>query len=164
MTYAIILIVAGLILVLLEILIPSGGLISVLAATVIIGGLVLGFQHSSVTGTVLLIATFICIPLFITLGLKFFPQTAIGRRMFLIPTHKQATAGLDAPAGVSDVDYSHLRGKIGQTVTPLRPSGIAEIEGRRYSVVALGELIDKDVQVIVVKVQGNSIVVDDRIV
>ena len=163
MLYAIILIIVGLVLVLLEVLIPSGGLISVLAGAVIIGGIVLGFKQSTATGSALLIVTFVCVPVLITLGLKFFPQTAVGRRMLLIPSRREATAGVTAPAGVSDVDFSSLKGKSGRTVTPLRPSGIAEIEGERYSVVALGEMIDQDVEIVVVKLEGNSVVVDDRI-
>ena len=162
MLYAVILLIIGLILVLLEVLLPSGGMISVLASVAIIAAAVLGFQHSAAGGAVILVVTFVCIPVLVAFGLKVFPQTAVGRRMLLIPTKSQAEAGVDAPAGVSDIDYSSLVGKAGNTVTPLRPSGIAEINGQRYSVVASGEMIDKDVEIVVLRVEGNSVVVDDR--
>jgi len=58
-------------------------------------------------------------------------------------------------------DYKTLTGKNGRTVTPLRPSGIAEIKGERYSVVSEGELIEDDTEIVVVEIQGNSIVVEE---
>ena len=44
----------------------------------------------------------------------------------------------------------------------LRPSGIAEIEGERYSVVAEGDMIGPGVDIIVVNLEGNSIVVNEQ--
>jgi membrane-bound serine protease (ClpP class) len=44
-------------------------------------------------------------------------------------------------------------------VTTLRPSGMARIEGVKYSVVTGGELIEKNQPVRVVKVEGSRIVV-----
>ena len=53
-------------------------------------------------------------------------------------------------------------GKTGITATPLRPSGIAEFSDQRYSVVAEGEMIEKGTEIIVVKIEGNSIVVEPK--
>ena len=44
----------------------------------------------------------------------------------------------------------------------LRPSGTVKIEGQKYSVVTGGEMIQQDEAVIVVKVEGNRIVVRRR--
>ena len=55
--------------------------------------------------------------------------------------------------------YNDLVGKRGVTVTPLRPSGTALIEGQRYSVVSDGGFIKNDVPVEVVYVEGIRIVV-----
>ncbi len=52
-----------------------------------------------------------------------------------------------------------LIGKVGITVTPLRPAGIAEIEGERIDVVSEGRYIDKDEEIIVFKIAGNRIVI-----
>ena len=50
-------------------------------------------------------------------------------------------------------------GKQGRASSPLRPAGIAEIEGERVDVVSDGELIDAGQLVEVTRVDGNRIVV-----
>ena len=52
-----------------------------------------------------------------------------------------------------------LVGKTGVAVTPLRPSGIALIDGQRYSVESQGTFIEKDSAVTVIKVDGPKITV-----
>ncbi len=54
-----------------------------------------------------------------------------------------------------------LRGKEGRTLTKLRPSGMAEIEGRRVDVVADSEFLDAGVAIRVCDVEGNRIVVEE---
>lgn len=56
-------------------------------------------------------------------------------------------------------DKKALIGKIGETVTPLRPAGIVEIEGDRIDVVSEGGFIDKGEEIIVSEIAGNRIVV-----
>jgi len=91
-------------------------------------------------------------------GLKVLPKTPFGRRMILAEPRTM----LD-PSGrrieISDENFSTLKDTSGVTVTELRPSGIAEINGKRYSVVSEGEMIDSSVEIIVKQVEGNSIIV-----
>lgn len=53
----------------------------------------------------------------------------------------------------------HLIGKTGTAVTPLRPSGIAQIEGKRYSVETQATFLEKDSVVTVLSVDGTKITV-----
>ena len=57
------------------------------------------------------------------------------------------------------VDWSHLAGETGVTVTKLYPAGKAKIAGRVYNVVSSGQLVDKGTKIIVVEAKGNRIVV-----
>ncbi|MDQ7040472.1 MAG: NfeD family protein [Rhodothermus sp.] len=50
-----------------------------------------------------------------------------------------------------------LVGKQGQALTPLRPAGVVEIEGRRYDVVSSGQFVAAGTPVEVVRVQGRRI-------
>jgi membrane-bound serine protease (ClpP class) len=50
-------------------------------------------------------------------------------------------------------------GAEGEAVSPLRPSGIAHLNGKRYDVVTQGEMIDRGSRVKVIEVSGNRIVV-----
>ncbi len=160
LTYAIILLAVGILLVVMEAIVPSGGILGILAAVAIIASLVLAFRESSATGGVFLIIAVILIPTVIIFGLKIFPKTPIGRRVILKPSVE--TADQRGAAGVAEENYSHLMGKTGITATPLRPSGIAEFNDQRYSVVAEGEMIEAKTTIVVVKIEGNSIVVEPK--
>jgi membrane-bound serine protease (ClpP class) len=52
-----------------------------------------------------------------------------------------------------------LLGRSGTTLTPLRPAGIADVDGQRIDVVSDGEFIDSGVPITVSRVDGNRIVV-----
>lgn len=57
------------------------------------------------------------------------------------------------------VDFSHLQDKTGVTTTPLRPSGKARIGDDVVDVTCERESIDRDQAIVVVRVQGNKVVV-----
>ncbi|MFZ2330491.1 MAG: NfeD family protein, partial [Atribacterota bacterium] len=59
----------------------------------------------------------------------------------------------------SSADYTYLLGKEGKTVTPLRPSGTVEIDGKRYDTISESGYIDSGEMVEVGKVEGYRIVV-----
>jgi membrane-bound serine protease (ClpP class) len=52
-----------------------------------------------------------------------------------------------------------MMGRVGRTVSPLRPVGTAEFDGERVSVQAEHGLIDAGQAVTVVRVEGNSVFV-----
>ncbi len=54
-------------------------------------------------------------------------------------------------------DKQQLVGKQGQAITPLRPAGMVEIEGKRYDVVSSGQFVAPGTPVEVVRVQGRRI-------
>ena len=57
-------------------------------------------------------------------------------------------------------DYSALLGKQGVALTKLRPAGTVLIEGRRYDVSSMGDFLPKDSKIVVTKVEGNKLFVD----
>jgi len=157
LTYVIILLLAGVILVILETLLPSGGILGILATASLIGAIALGFMQSPATGWVVLLAVLICVPILVLLGLKVLPSTPIGRKMTL--SEHQWDKESRGRAGIDDENFESLKGKSGITITELRPSGIAEIDGKRYSVVSESEMIEPSMEIIVKQVEGNNIIV-----
>jgi len=153
----IILLLAGIILVILETLLPSGGILAILAAASLIGAVALGFMQSQTTGLLVLLAVLICVPILVLLGLKALPSTPFGRKMIL--TEHQQDKDARGKAGVDDENFELLKGKSGITITALRPSGIAEIDGKRYSVVSESEMIEPSVEIVVKDVEGNNIII-----
>ncbi len=59
----------------------------------------------------------------------------------------------------SSGSLEHLIGKTGTALTPLRPSGIALIDGQRYSVETQATFTEKDSTVTVLSVDGTKITV-----
>ena len=56
-------------------------------------------------------------------------------------------------------DYSFLIDKRGKSLSHLRPSGTANIEGNRYDVVTDGEYIEENSDIIVQEIDGTRIIV-----
>jgi len=56
---------------------------------------------------------------------------------------------------------THLVGRRGVVVKPLRPSGIAEVDGDPYDVVSEGQFIDQGAAVTVIRISTNSLVVEE---
>ncbi len=159
MTYAILLLVLAIILTLMEIFIPSFGLLGVMAAIAAAFSLVMAFRIDERTGVIFVSIMAVVLPFAIVYGLKLFPHTPIGKKLIL--SKKVDTIEDRGVAGIADEDYSVLIDKTGIAASKLRPSGIVEIEDTRYSAITKGEMIDADIPVVVIEVEGNNIVVEE---
>jgi membrane-bound serine protease (ClpP class) len=157
----ILLVTLGLILLALEIfIIPGFGVAGVLGILALGGGLALSLVGAGATGSLVLYAIGrVALSLLIAIGLslvllRFLPYLPYARRLVL-------DTGLDARAGYASAPESDLKwvGKRGTAATPLRPAGIALLEGERVDVVSQGEYIEADAPIEVVRVDGNRIVV-----
>jgi membrane-bound serine protease (ClpP class) len=144
------LVACGLILVMAEVFIP-GGIAGSMGALLAAVGVIMGFTLDPLFGLILLVASFVGGIIAFWLWLKVFPKTPVGKRIIL-----QSDAR--TWHGFSN-ENSALLGKSGMAHTPLHPSGIAVIEGKRVDVVTRGEMLDKDAPIKVVEVQGNRVVV-----
>jgi membrane-bound serine protease (ClpP class) len=152
---------AGLVLLTLEVfVIPGFGIAGALGILAILGGLVLSMLGSGNSAQfILLTAARVVLALLFALALsllllRFLPRLPLGRQLIL-------QGGLDTARGYSSAppgDF-HLLGKTGYAWSPLRPAGIAEIDGQRVDVVSQGDFIDARESIEVVQVDGNRIVV-----
>jgi membrane-bound serine protease (ClpP class) len=148
---------AGVILLLIEVLvIPGFGVAGILGIAAILASLILSVTGPGDTPAFLLEAAFSL--LFALLGslilLRFLPRLPFGRQLIL-ERGLTAVQGYTAPP---EKDRQWL-GKKGRTSSPLRPAGIAEIDGERVDVVSDGDMIDAGEPVEVTRVDGNRIVV-----
>jgi membrane-bound serine protease (ClpP class) len=86
--------------------------------------------------------------------LRLLPRLPYARRLVL-------ETGLDTSAGYSSAPASDRRwvGRQGIAAGPLRPAGIAVIDGERVDVVSQGDYLDAGTPIEVVTVEGNRIVV-----
>lgn len=129
----------------LEVFVPSGGVLAVLGFLGLLVSIYYGFIESAFLGMGQIIVSVIAVPVLFYYGLK------------IMTLNKK----LDAEDGFhSDkAGQEHLIGKEGVALTPLRPSGTVLIDGKRFDVVTAGEMIDRNISVKVFKVEGARIVV-----
>jgi len=120
------------------------GVIGFLAA---VGSIIYAFISGyTTTGTVLVLITLAYVPVFFLLWKH------VAGRFF-------ASRGAEVGFKPSTTIGEDLVGAEGEAVSPLRPSGIAHLNGRRYDVVTQGEMLDRGSRVKVIEVSGNRIVV-----
>lgn len=155
------LILLGVVAILVETFVPAFGLIGIVGGGgSIITAIVLTYTHRGpADGTLVLFSAILIVPFAVAWGLRLFPRTPIGRRLIL-STAESHEGGYTA---YPKVEYDRLAGAEGLTLTPLRPAGLARINGKKYSVVSAGEYIETDTAVRVVRVEGSRIVVRKRV-
>lgn len=60
---------------------------------------------------------------------------------------------------ISSNDLQYLLGKQGVAITDLRPSGTADFDGIEFDVISEGKYISKDTKLVIYKVQGSKLIV-----
>jgi membrane-bound serine protease (ClpP class) len=145
---------AAAVLMLLEIVTPSFGVLLVMAMGAIIGAAWFGFQISPLVGALVILLGFLSIPIYLFLLMKILPKSPLGRLLFLRRA-KDATAEGTPEAS----KLSKLVGKTGITETELRPSGKISVDGQRVVAISEHELIEQGQKVIVIKAGGTDVVV-----
>jgi len=76
-------------LIVVEVFVPSGGLISICALACLIGGVTIFFRHSTTAGWIGVIIAVIMIPLVLVIAYKVFPSTKFGKSVTLTPPQRQ---------------------------------------------------------------------------
>ncbi len=151
---AVILQLVGIGIIIAEIIIPSGGILSILAVGIFAYSLYMVFIDISVAaGMVFLIIDLVTIPVLIISGLKFIARSPVTLRETLSREH-----GVTSQAE----DMEQYLGQEGIALTDLRPSGMALLNDQRTDVVTRGEYLEKETPIIVIKITGNQIVVKKR--
>ncbi|MBU2648879.1 NfeD family protein [bacterium] len=154
LVFPIILQLVGIVIVMVEIIVPSGGLLALLAAAAFGYSLYSVFTSASMAmGLGFVLADVIMIPIIVIIGFKALAKSPVTLRKIL-----------SSEQGVS-VQQKSLRrylGMEGVAITDLRPSGIAIIAKERLDVVTEGKYLAKDAPLIVVSVTGNQIIVREK--
>lgn len=153
--------VAGLLIAVAEVVLPSAGLLALAALACLVGSLFCAYQLSGMTAVILAIVEVITVPIVIVLAFKVLPKTRLGKGLMLAPPSTSSSRNASASTGLPKASpFDELIGRTGIAVSALRPSGTMELDGRRISVVSDGQLVPAGRRVRVVLVEGNRIVVD----
>jgi membrane-bound serine protease (ClpP class) len=157
-TVDVLLMVAALVLLLLELLVfPGFGIAGILGVAALVIAIVRIFPndnqwayvlgYTAIFGAVLLVGLF-----------WFLPNSPLFKR-FALMTRLDNQPGTTPLQGHNVASYDYLFGKQGVASSDLRPAGIATIEGERVDVVTEGDFISNGTPVIVMRVDGNRVVV-----
>ncbi len=162
MDYSLIAILAlavGLMLLVAEIFIPSGGIIAVLAllslGSAIWAAWLAWWDTNPSLWWTYIAGVVILIPTTLGFAVRFFPNTTWGKKIIHeVPTLEEVTGFKE--------ETEHLRsllGKIGKTQTLLNPSGFVLVNDERLHCESQGMVIESQVEVEVIAVEGARLVV-----
>jgi len=149
----------GLLLVLVEVFVPAGGIIGVAGLVAIIGSVSAAFSaHGTGAGAAVLLFATIGTPVVIMLALKLFPTSIVGKWLILRTSLGDPASGEDGESG-EGASAGAWVGQAGVALTDLRPTGTARIGERKLSVVSSGEYIERNSPLVVLKHEGSRVVV-----
>ena len=152
--FAIFLYLACAALIIAEVFVPSGGLISVCALACLIGGMAIFFHRSNTSGWIGVIIAVIMIPSILVVAYRVFPKTRFGKSVTLTPPERQ-----QGDAVPDTGELKGLLGAVGVVITPLRPVGMCDFSGQRVECVAESGYVDKDQKVKVIRVESTQLTV-----
>ena len=149
--WAILLMVLGCMLVVLEVFIPSAGILSLLAAAALIGSILIAFRQGATTGFAFTATTIIVVPLVVTLAFKYWPKTPMGKAILGELPNEDEVRPEDPRRA--------LLGRVGIARSKMLPSGAIEIDGQMIDAMSQGQVIEPGQYVKVVEVRANRVVV-----
>jgi membrane-bound serine protease (ClpP class) len=152
----IVLALAGVALLLLEThVFPGHGIAGVAGLVVLFAGMFYALGGSQNAVFALSVSTLLTIAAIIGF-FAYLPRSAVWQHLLSQQMQQRASLGY-----VTSENMTHFLGHTGRATTVLRPSGMAEIDGYRLHVVTEGEFLNPGTPLIVTRVEGSRIVVDD---
>ena len=152
--FAIFLYIACAALLIAEVFVPSGGVISICAFACLFGGIYIFYKHGTTECVAGVIVAIIMIPSVLVVAYKIFPKTKFGKGVILArPQRRQGDAVPDT------AELKELLGATGVVLTPLRPVGTCGFSGKRVECVAESGYVDKDKKITVIEVESTQVTV-----
>lgn len=146
------LIAVGIIAILLEILvIPGIGVVGIMGFVSVVFGIIQAYTvYGTLAGNITLIISVFIMVLMFVMSLR-------------SKTWKRLMLNDSIDSKMNTIDETLIKtGSEGISISRLAPSGKARIEGELYEVHTLGEFVDENTELIVVKVNRNKIIVKTK--
>lgn len=161
-SWEMLLFVIGVVLLLIEIfVIPGFGVAGITGLVLVVGSLAMALIANvglsfptghAITQAVITLAVTMILMIVLAFSLsRYLPRSSRFGQLVLVPDLASAAGFTSAEA------HEDLVGQHGTALTPLRPSGAADIDGRRIDVVTAGEFIESGARIRVVNVHGSRI-------
>ncbi len=150
------LILAGLLLLAVELCTPTFGVLAIAGVLCLGGGVYLCFTINPVAGLGSVLGLIVIVPLWLWVVVKvLIPRTFVGRILQLTP--RTPAPGEGTPLAEAQ---KSLLGKQAVAETSLRPSGAIRVDGRRVIATARAGYIEKGDAVRIIQATGMNVVVE----
>ena len=148
------LIILAAVLLVVEIFVPSFGLLTGCAVAALAGGIWVFFRESTAAGWVGVGIAVVVMPIVWVITYRMFPNTRFGKSVSLAgPKRQKGDAIPDTP------DLAKMLGETGVVISPLRPVGMCDFDGERLECVAETGYVEIDVTIKVIRVEGTQLTV-----
>lgn len=140
--------------VVLEVFLPTGGLLGVLATIAFASSVVIAFINGGLfVGTLFLVFAAVVLGVVLWLTVRIWPHTPIGKLIIVQPRSSDE---------VVPPEYERLKqliGRHGVATSTMLPSGSVRIDGRSLDAISDGRPIESGQRIKVVAVKGRAVVV-----
>jgi membrane-bound serine protease (ClpP class) len=153
LAWGLVLLAAALLMIVLEVFIPSAGLISITAGLLAVGGIVCLFMHSAMWGFIGILICVVLGPAIFIVGFNIMPATPLGKKLLF------GESGKHEPV-IPEESLNRLDGLVGvegEAVTDLRPVGTARLEGQRIDVRSEIAFVPAGTKIRVTGVEGSTV-------
>ena len=158
-----ILLAIAFVLLVMEVVIPSGGLIAVLCCVAGVGSIISFYKYETIWGHVALGGYFILTPVSLVFFFKFWLNSKASRWIILggnannESSSEETSIASEQARAIRNQEPRELIGLKGVTITALRPVGKIRLEGRRIDAMAESGTIEANSNIVVVDVYDNQI-------
>jgi len=150
------LLLVGLAVMVLEVFVPSGGVLGLLSLVAIGAAIVMAFvEQGAGFGMAVLAVAFAAVPAVLAVAFRWFPDTPLGRRVLPPPPAPEDVI----PAADRRRRLRQLVGRVGQVVSELVPWGTVAVADGPFEAVSETGPVAAGTEVEVVGVQGGALVV-----
>lgn len=151
--WGIVLLAAGLAVVFIEVFVPSGGLLSLVAGALGVSGLVCLYIHDVVWGLVGTGLAVVLVPAIVAFGFNLMPSTTMGRKLLYGESGKPEPV---IPDAASNPNATLLHAE-GEALTDLRPVGTIRVNGEKHEALSETSYIRAGTKIKVSSIEGSQI-------
>lgn len=154
---------AALVFFILELFVPTGGLLGLVCAVCVIASTAAFFVHDPLWGIAAFAVYCVLAPMGLLFGLRIWSHSPLAKKLILgaaddsDPADEESMPRAELARRERVASLRTLVGMQGVAATPLRPIGFVVIGGRRVDALAEGNVIDAGTAVVVIDVVDNQI-------
>ena len=143
----------GVLIIGIEMFVPSGGVLGVLSGLAVLGAIVLAFASSAKFGACMVILVSFLLPAILAVAIRYWPDTPIGRLIMIRPPSSEEIL----PDAENRRNLKALIGRRGIAKCLMLPGGVVVVDGVSYDAVAGSTSIESGQAVRVVAVAMNRL-------